>query len=315
MVRKTNRTSALRSISKKFFAFSIATYFSLLFLNQIFLGQVEERISLNLLLGLALASIVIMLFFTQHPTAPKRATQHDWGLIIALACIGAALNFFEIADWGIWGIIPSVLLIWLTVGLALYVWSGNDEHITFALFGRDHRLKFSTYIQRSLGHWLSAFLLLALVLVANFLLYTPTQAPDPTPDATITPSPTPENEKITPSPTPAPDEPTPTPEPTVTPTPEPIPDTYTLHILNGSGRAGAAGEVNQVVVDAGFTVATTGNADTYTYTETIIRYKESYASLAKELQTVLADLYPNATLEALPVDDASAYDVAIIQGE
>lgn len=68
--------------------------------------------------------------------------------------------------------------------------------------------------------------------------------------------------------------PTPTPEPTATPTPTLAPvarEDITLSIENGVGTAGLAGTYQERLTDLGYEVASTGNADNYDYTVTIIK--------------------------------------------
>lgn len=75
-----------------------------------------------------------------------------------------------------------------------------------------------------------------------------------------------------------------TPEPTaesISPTASPTATSqtsltkYSIAIQNGSGIAGEAGRTQTLVESAGFKVSGTGNADSYTYTKTIVKVKST----------------------------------------
>lgn len=93
---------------------------------------------------------------------------------------------------------------------------------------------------------------------------------------------------------------TPTPQNTISPSPKPstAPATvldlseYKIAIFNGSGIAGEAGRAKDLLVDAGFTVSSTGNAATYDYEETIIKAKASVdKEVIKKLKDTLSENY------------------------
>ena len=49
-------------------------------------------------------------------------------------------------------------------------------------------------------------------------------------------------------------------------------ESFEITVRNGSGMTGGATTLAQILTDAGFTVAETGNADSYVYTETLVIY-------------------------------------------
>ncbi len=49
-------------------------------------------------------------------------------------------------------------------------------------------------------------------------------------------------------------------------------DSFEITVRNGSGMTGGASQLAAILTDAGFTVAETGNADSYVYTETLVIY-------------------------------------------
>lgn len=85
-------------------------------------------------------------------------------------------------------------------------------------------------------------------------------------------------------------QPTPTPEPTVVPTPtvEPhIRSDWSLEVLNGSGVSGLAKKVAEKLIELGYPVVKTGNADNQSYEATQILVK---TELLEKVDLVVADL-------------------------
>src|SRR3989338_10519484 len=77
-------------------------------------------------------------------------------------------------------------------------------------------------------------------------------------------------------------------EPTVEPTTEPQKSDFPILVLNGSGKVGAAGTMQKILEDAGYTVADKDNADSYDYVKTEIRLKKNVApSFADELKQAI----------------------------
>ena len=65
---------------------------------------------------------------------------------------------------------------------------------------------------------------------------------------------------------------------------------FEITVRNGSGMTGGATSLAQILTDAGFTVAETGNADSYVYTETLViyldpAYKEACEAVVQALGT------------------------------
>lgn len=87
-----------------------------------------------------------------------------------------------------------------------------------------------------------------------------------------------------------------------------------VQVLNGVGRAGAAGDAEDVLVDAGFVVGATGNADNFNYTSTVVRTKSTIPTSV--LNTVVESLegadYTVETGENL--ETTSEYDIVVVVG-
>lgn len=66
---------------------------------------------------------------------------------------------------------------------------------------------------------------------------------------------------------------------------------YTILIQNGSGTAGAAGRLADILGDLGYTVAGTENADNFEYTETEIHVANGNSTLLNLLEGDLEDEY------------------------
>jgi len=90
-------------------------------------------------------------------------------------------------------------------------------------------------------------------------------------------------------------------------------DAYEIKVLNGSGSAGEASKAQTALEAGGFKVSSTGNAETYDYTDTIVLAKESVEkSFIRELKTLLSKSYSVGKDATLAASDSS--DVAVIVG-
>lgn len=106
-------------------------------------------------------------------------------------------------------------------------------------------------------------------------------------------------------------------EPTATPVPEEEVDLteYSVNVLNGSGVAGQAGAVADLLTEAGFADPDTGNADEFNYTVTEIQSKADVPeSVTEELAAALRDSYSVNVLEDA-LDESSEYDIVVTVGE
>ncbi len=139
---------------------------------------------------------------------------------------------------------------------------------------------------------------------------------EPTPTVAVSPTPTPEEES---SPTPEEEvtparstTPTPTGKVTVTPTTT-AKKGITVRVLNGSGTQGAAGDAASVLLDAGYTVTGTGNADTFDYEQTVIQIKKSKQTEAATIRKALSSEYTvSSTIETLA--ETAQVDAIVIVG-
>ena len=99
------------------------------------------------------------------------------------------------------------------------------------------------------------------------------------------------------------------------PTPSPKADLtkYSVSVQNGSGIAGEAGKVKQILEDAGFKVGSAGNAASYDYTKTLIKAKEDVdEAFLSVLEETLGKTYVLDKNEVLP--DSSKDSVIVIVG-
>lgn len=101
--------------------------------------------------------------------------------------------------------------------------------------------------------------------------------------------------------------------PTATPTPVQLERSdLSLTVLNGSGVAGAAGDVSEILEDLGYTVESTGNASKFDYTGITIlisEEKKDYSDLLKK------DLADEAKTIKVEVDDNLKADAEVIVGK
>lgn len=113
--------------------------------------------------------------------------------------------------------------------------------------------------------------------------------------------------------------PTPTPSSEASPAPSSSPSAsvdltkYSIDVKNGSGIAGEASNVSNILTTAGFKVSKTGNADSYDFIKTIIQAKSSVSGdFISALSKTLAKTYTMDSNETL--SDTSSDDVVVIVG-
>ena len=108
--------------------------------------------------------------------------------------------------------------------------------------------------------------------------------------------------------------PTPTTIPTAIPTPTPSFKKADLKIkvLNGSGTAGKASEMKDILTKKGYGEIITGNADNYDYVLTEIQVKKTFDEASSTLKTDLKDYL--STFKQSNLDASSTADIVIIIG-
>ncbi len=141
----------------------------------------------------------------------------------------------------------------------------------------------------------------------------------PTPVSAPTPT-----ESIAPTDTPTPEE-SPTPEVSKTPTPKPTGNPVdsatglnrsklSVEIQNGSGEVGVASKMSDFLKSLGYHVASTGNADNFTYENVSVLVKSASSGYLSLLKKDLAKQYTvgssSATLSA-----SSSADALVIVGK
>jgi len=102
-------------------------------------------------------------------------------------------------------------------------------------------------------------------------------------------------------------------EPTVLPTSTPIAvkKDVTISILNGSGKKGEAGKVEELLKSANFTKTTTGNATSYNFKTTDIAYKKTVS--IETINQIKATLV-GYDVKLLTTEPKGASDVEITVG-
>lgn len=164
------------------------------------------------------------------------------------------------------------------------------------------------------------------ILLGNYLLSTkqeveitpaatPTQMPTPTESEAVTPEPTVTTTKKTVTPTaslkltPTPTKLVSTPSPAVTSTTKSL----QVEVLNGSGTPGEAVRAASFLKAAGYSITGTGNADAFTYEQTVIKIKKSKASFGAQLKKDLSGTYTvDPVIQTLAED--STPDAIVILG-
>jgi hypothetical protein len=132
---------------------------------------------------------------------------------------------------------------------------------------------------------------------------TPTVMPTDTPTPVLT---------VTPSASPAlTGKPTLTPTGKITPT---VTQSLTLSVLNGSGTPGAAGDMASSLKKLGYTIASTGNADAFTYTGITVKIKKSKSDMLAQLKKDVGTVSPVGSTSAT-LSESTAVDAQVIVGK
>lgn len=107
-------------------------------------------------------------------------------------------------------------------------------------------------------------------------------------------------------------EPSETPIPGPTPTARPL-SSYSISILNGSGKIGAATTAKNLLLKAGFKVASTGNAENFSFESTLIQSKAGVGQdVVDIIKTSLSASFKPEIGETL--DEADKFDIIITVG-
>ncbi len=106
--------------------------------------------------------------------------------------------------------------------------------------------------------------------------------------------------------------------PTITSVPTPTPidvSGFKIKVLNGTGTAGQASEIVKLLATKNFTVAKTGNAANYDFTQTQIEIKKSVSQNVVDLltQALGSDFSPKISTKSLA--DTSEFDIIITTGK
>ncbi len=124
------------------------------------------------------------------------------------------------------------------------------------------------------------------------------QSPSQTPSSTLPPTPTQTPSSTTPSPSPIPAEKL---------------SSLKINILNGSGKIGVASNAKSLVEKVGFKVTSTGNAQTFDFTDTIIQVKGTIdASIVDLLKQALSSNYQVKVGDKL--NSSNNFDIVITVG-
>lgn len=103
-----------------------------------------------------------------------------------------------------------------------------------------------------------------------------------------------------------------------TPTEKPKIDKNTLRIkiINGTGTPGEAGKVASLLTDEGFVKENikTENADEFNQMMTLIKVKEKYQDIAKEIEQIISSSFEKIKIDSSFLDETDDYDIVITTG-
>lgn len=86
-----------------------------------------------------------------------------------------------------------------------------------------------------------------------------------------------------------------------------------IKVLNGSGTAGVASTVKDLLEGKGWKVASVGNADNYDYTQTVLKFKSAAKKYESALSSDLSSKYSVIT-SSEPVEASDSADIIVIVG-
>ncbi len=86
----------------------------------------------------------------------------------------------------------------------------------------------------------------------------------------------------------------------------------TVSVLNGSGVKGAANSVSSTLKELGYDVQTVGNADSFTYTNIVIKVKKSRGIYVAQLKKDLTSNLQSSSISATLTDDIPTDAVVIV---
>jgi len=86
-----------------------------------------------------------------------------------------------------------------------------------------------------------------------------------------------------------------------------------VRVLNGSGKAGIASAVKDFLEGKGWTVDAVGNAQSYDFEQTELRFKEGFEKLQQDLVSDLSDDY-SVKISSDQLEATDSADVEIIVG-
>ncbi|OGD94357.1 hypothetical protein A2697_00045 [Candidatus Curtissbacteria bacterium RIFCSPHIGHO2_01_FULL_41_44] len=85
-----------------------------------------------------------------------------------------------------------------------------------------------------------------------------------------------------------------------------------IRVLNGSGQAGIASSVKDFLEGKGYKVVSIGNAASYDFKNTVLRFKESFKNFEEVLTSDLEDKYSVTTAgEVLEATDSADIEVTV----
>lgn len=85
-----------------------------------------------------------------------------------------------------------------------------------------------------------------------------------------------------------------------------------IRVLNGSGTAGVASAVKNLLEGKGWKVASVGNADAFDFDQTVLKFKSSFKNFEKALTGDLSDDYSVITSsESLEATDSADIEITV----
>lgn len=86
-----------------------------------------------------------------------------------------------------------------------------------------------------------------------------------------------------------------------------------IRVLNGSGKAGMASVVKEFLESKGYKVTSIGNATSFDFEQTVLRFKQSFKNFQEVLLVDLSDKY-SVKVSSDPLEATDAADIEVIVG-
>lgn len=278
---------------REIFPYALLLYLFFFLLEVLLPGFVSNNFDLNYLL---VAVLILGFFSVFAPPIEKKEEppqKSDRNLIVILTILSFLVLFFRTKDMGLSGLVISLVGSLLVAGMSviLIYFPDDDEEepvdeIKTENFAVSQPIKLPRF---NVLTYLRPGIALLIMIILVFFAYkqinrkdVETKQVSPTPTVTIVPL---IEEEIM----------------------EPDRETLqkvSIEILNGSSKVGSASAVGKFLIEKGFKVTKTADADRGDYQNLLIRFRPEEYEIVRYLVDIIQGIYPSIVREPLSTDSA-----------